>query len=238
MLRVLLILLSVIFFFTHCHKNNYDPKPTEFGQNYLPLALGKIFIYKSDSIKYGFAGTKSDGDTIKFFTKDEVISKIEDSLKITYTIARYHGRDTIHWDFIKNHFYSIEKFRVNHNENGLLKTKLVFPVALYYYWNGNQLNSQAPNEFEYSIVNYNFKKEDQFYVNCLKVKMDSINNLRERKITSEIFSQNIGVIYTENINVSLINNDSLDSKGNVILQRPPKIEKGIIFTKLLIKTRN
>jgi hypothetical protein len=237
MSRLLLICTLLIFILNNCRKNNYEPKPSDIGQNYLPLAIGKVFIYKSDSVKYGFTGNNAQGDSIKFYIKEEVISKMEDSLKTTFIISRFHGKDTINWQFVKNHFYEVEKFRVNHSENNVIKTSLVFPVELYYYWNGHQLNNLGAKEYEYSMVNFNFKQGQKSFSNCLKVKIDSISNLRERKIVSEIFSHNHGLVFTENINVSLINNDSLDSKGNIVLKRPPKIEKGIIFTKLLINTK-
>ena len=72
------------------------------------------------------------------------------------------------------------------------------------------------------------------FPNSIKVKMDSTNNLRKREIECELFSKNIGLVYKQATHLDLINNDSLDKFGNVVLQRPPKIEKGTIFTKTLI----
>ena len=87
------------------------------------------------------------------------------------------------------------------------------------------------------MVNFNFNFKNKTYPNSLKVNMDSVSNLRRRDIEYEIFSKNIGLVYKQTVHVDLINNDSLDDKGNVILQRPPKIEKGVIFSKGLIRRK-
>ncbi|MFM9944789.1 MAG: hypothetical protein ACKVQB_06105 [Bacteroidia bacterium] len=237
MTRALFLLFTTALLFSNCRKNTYETTPKDIGHSYLPLNVGNEFVYGADSVKYGFTGSKASGDTISFFIKDLVVSKIEDSSSTNYTIARYHSKDTINWIFIKNHFYEVEKLRINHKENSAITTPLVFPVAQYYYWNGNELNNNNPKEYEYTLVNFDFKMNSKIYPSSIKVKMDSIDNLRERKIETEIYSKNIGLVYSEVINVSLINNDSLNDKGQVVLQRPPKIEKGIIFTKGLIYSK-
>lgn len=235
MARVFTLLIITALLFSNCHKNEYEALPTDIGHSYLPLNIGSEFIYKADSVKYGFNGTKPNGDSVTFFIKETVVLKIEDSTKTTYTLARYHSKDSTNWVFIKNHFYEVEKFRINHKENNIITTNLVFPVEPYYYWNGNELNHLDSKEYEYTMVDFDYKVFSKTYPHSLKVRMDSTDNLRERKIESEIYSKTNGLIYSETINVSLINNDSLDNNGNVVLQRPPKIEKGIIFIKGLIR---
>jgi hypothetical protein len=237
MFKEFILLICTVLFLSNCRKNNYATIPADMGHSFLPLMIGSEYIYKADSIKYGFNGTKLDGDTISFYLKDVVTYKIQDSSKTTYTLSRYHSKDTLNWVFIKNHFYEVEKLRINHKENNLITTPLVFPIEKYYYWNGNELNNLNPKEYEYSIVDFDLKLNLFHFPNSLKVKMDSTDNLRERKIESEFFSKNIGLVYLERINVSLINNDSLDNNGNIVISRPPKIEKGVVFTKKLIKRK-
>ena len=237
MLRLLLISLLSLVVLINCHKNEYEPKPSDIGHSYLPLEVGREFIYRADSVKYGFNGNKPTGDSVSFYIKDMVTLKLEDSSKTTYTLARYHSPDSMSWSFVKNHFYEVEKFRINHKENSVITTSLIFPIARYYYWNGNELNNQNPKDYEYSMVGFNFNYKNKTYPNSIKVKMDSIDNLRRRDIEYEIFSKNNGLVNHHTTHVDLINNDSLDSQGNVVLQRPPKIEKGVIFNKGLIRIK-
>jgi len=198
---------------------------------------GQEFIFKADSFKYGYNNVKKGGDTISFFIKEVVVSKIEDSSGTTFTMARYHSKDTINWIYVKNHFYEIEKFRLNHKENNIITTNLVFPVSNYYYWNGNELNNLATWEYSYSMVNADFTYGAKTYKNSVKVKMDSIVNYVNHDIVSEIYTKNIGLVYREDIHLTYRNNDSLDDNGIVVLQRPPVIDKGIVFKKGLIRNK-
>lgn len=227
-------MLGLCLFFSHCRKNRYEATPKDIGKSYFPIDIGVTWIYKADSVIYGFTGVKEGGDTSSFYIKELVTFKIKDSLKTTYTVSRYQSKDTLNWSFVKNHFYEVENWRIHHKENNLITTPLVFPVARYYYWNGNELNNMGPKEYEYSIADFEFKLNDLTFPRSLKVKIDSIDNLRERKINHLIFGKDIGPVYSESTDLLLINNDSLDKKGNIVIRRPPKIEKGIIFKKVLI----
>ncbi len=234
MARILLLILLSFIVVVSCRKNKYEAIPSDFGHSYLPLKTGDIFIYKADSILYSVLGTKPTGDSVSFFIKEEVTLIAVDSSKILYTLSRSHSKDSTNWTFIKNHFYEVEKLRINHKENNTITTSLIFPILKYTYWNGNQFNNFPQKDYEYSIVDYTLNLNNKIYSNCLKVKMDSTLNFRQNNMESDIYSKNCGLIYSESKNLLLINNDSLDSKGNVVLQRPPKIEKGIIFTKTLL----
>ncbi len=235
MTRVILLSILFLLVLSNCRKNEYEPIVTDIGHSYLPLKIGSEFIYMADSVKFGFNGTKPSGDTQSFYIKDVVVNKFDDTGKTTYTMARFHSKDSINWIFNKNHFYEVEKLRINHKENSVITTSLVFPIARYYYWNGNELNNLDPQDYEYSMINFNYKFASKIYPNCIKVKMDSTNNLRKRDIEYEIFSKDIGLVYKETIHLDLVNNDSLDAQGNIVLVRPPRIEKGIIFKKGLIR---
>ena len=237
MLRLILISMLAIAVLTNCRKNEYEPATSDIGHSYLPLEPGREFIYMADSVKYGFTGSKPNGDSVSFYIKDVVVFKLADSIKTAYTLARFHSPDSMNWSFVKNHFYEVEKLRINHKEHSLITTSLVFPIAPYYYWNGNELNNQNPKDYEYSMVGFDFNFKNKTYPNSIKVKMDSIDNLRRRDIEYEIFSKNNGLVFSQTVHVDLINNDSLDVHGNVVLQRPPKIEKGVIFNKGLIRVK-
>jgi len=235
MTRLILILLTSLFLLSNCRKNEYVDIPMDVGHSYIPLKLGQEFIYKADSFKYGFNNVKKDGDTIPFFIKEIVVFELKDSSATTYTLARYHSPDATHWMFVTNHFYQIEKLRVNHIENGITTTHLVFPVSPNYYWNGNQLNKLPPKEFSYSFVNGNFKVGAKNFPNSLKVSMDSTVNYINHDIIGEVYSKNVGLVYKEDIHLTYRNNDSLNDQGMVVLQRPPVIDKGTVLKRELLR---
>lgn len=219
MARVCIIFFLCLLIFISCRKNVYEPKVTDIGHSYFPVKIGQIFIYKADSFKLGYQGVPKEGLKINFFIKEEVIYKFEDSNKTVYTFARHHSNDTLKWNFVKYHFYEIEKFRVIHKEDNILTTVLVFPVALNYYWNGNEFNNLDYQEFEYSILGFDFNIFNKIFPNSLKVRMDSTVNSVQNHIKHEIFCKDKGLIYYESSYFDVPANDTI----------------GIRFTKSLIR---
>ena len=237
MIRIGVIVIFVCLMALGCQKKRYEPIPNDIGHSYLPLKTGDIFIYKADSILYGFLGTKPNGDSISFFIKEEVTYQLKDSNLTVYTLSRYHSKDSTHWQFAKNHFYEVENLRINHKENNSISTALIFPILKNTYWNGHRFNNLAPKDYEYSMVNYSLKLNNTIYTNCVKVKMDSTLNFLQNIMASNVYSKDCGLVFSESKNLLLINNDSLDKDGHVVLQRPPKIAKGTVFTKSLLYKR-
>jgi len=230
------ILFSSLLILIACKENTYDPLPEDNSREYWPdLKLGQEFIYKADSIKYGFIGSSKDGDSVSYFIKEVVERILKDSTKTVYTIATYNSVDSTNWNFVKNYFYEDEKSRINRKHNNEIKTLLIFPVIKYFYWNGNQFNSKPAQEFSYSNTNFTFNFETLYYPNSLKVSMDSSVNAIRYDIDYEIFTKNIGSVYKESSHLNIENNDSLDSFGNVILKRPPLIIKGTVFKQGLVR---
>ncbi|NUM31623.1 MAG: hypothetical protein HUU47_04790 [Bacteroidetes bacterium] len=207
---VLLVFISVIFY--NCRKNVYEPTVTDIGQSFFPVKKGQIFIYKADSFKIGYQGLPINGIWKSFYIKEEVIYKSADTNRIVYTFARYHSKDSVKWNFVKYHFYEVEKFRVIHKEDDLLTTELVFPVSLHYYWNGNEFNNLDFQEYEYSILGYDFKSFDRIFPNSLKVRMDSTINSVQNHTRFSVFSKNIGIIYHESTYLDVPANDTIGTR--------------------------
>ncbi|MCC6721160.1 MAG: hypothetical protein IT243_03095 [Bacteroidia bacterium] len=218
-LKSFFIVVFAMALFTNCRKNKYEPIVTDIGHQYFPIKLGQSFIYKADSFRIGYQGTPLGGEKKVFYIKEDVIYKFGDSIKTVYTFARYHSYDSLKWNFVKYHFYEIEKYKVLHKEDNILTTELVFPVSLKYYWNGNEFNNLDYQEFEYSILGFDFNLFDKKYTKSIKVRMDSTVNSVQNHIKTNVYSSGIGIIYHESTNIDVPANDTI----------------GVRFTKSLLK---
>lgn len=212
MARNLLVIFSLTLLLCNCRKNVYEEPVTDIGHSFFPVKVGQVFIYKADSFMIGYQGLPVNGLWKSFFIKEEVIYKFSDTNRTVYTFARFNSKDSIKWNFVKYHFYEVEKYRVIHKEDDVLTTELVFPVALNYYWNGNEFNNRDYQEFEYSILGYDLKIFDRVFPNSLKVRMDSTINSVQNHTKFSVFSKHIGVIYHESTYLDVPANDTIGTR--------------------------
>ncbi len=110
------------------------------GTAYVPISIGKYWIYKTDSIIYNKASARW-RDSSQCLIMEEVVDTFRDSQnKLIYAIDIFYRKDSLQgWELINTSFVDIDNLRYIKRENGLSFIKLDFPVKKNKSWAGNAL---------------------------------------------------------------------------------------------------
>lgn len=193
----------ILFFFivaiVSCTKENTVLTPN-LGYTYFPVNVGHYVIYDVDSIyKDGFSGIVTHG---KYQIKEVVESEfIDNAGRTTYRIERYR-KDTINypdWTIYNVWTANVTPTVAERFENNVRYIKLIFPVVLGETWNGNSMNTEVEEDYEYIEVN------EALYINNLSfdsvatvLQADELDNLAEPKYKEEKYATGVGLIYRKN----------------------------------------
>ena len=169
------------------------------GQAFYPLTTGEYREYKIQEIKYTIL---SPPDTMNYFLKEQVgDSFINQTGGMTYTLNRFkRNDDTIPWKIDSVWTVIKSENNVVVSENNIPFTKLVFPVLDQKKWDGNAFNTMEEELYTYENTYQPLTFNDMDFNSTLKViqeyNPDSIVMRDER---SEIYAENVGLIYKESI---------------------------------------
>ena len=214
-LNFIALVLAVSIKFTACSKSETETI-TANGAAYYPLVLGRIMVYKTDSVIY----TPQAGGTLILDSTHSIVKEIyADTLRdaqnnLTYRIDRYVSSNLVApYDFIlKNTFFATA------NPTNFLRTegnfryiKLLNFVQPQTQWDGNSLNDPdavldvATNKIfpfskqylsqvtgiadTFSIGGNNFSN-----IITVEAKSDERNYI-ERRYQLEKYAPNIGLVY-------------------------------------------
>ncbi len=145
-----LILVAVIIL-SSCSKDEEVVAPV-LDYNYAGLEVGKYVIYDVDSITHNdFAVTI---DTTRYQIKEVVDSKFTDlEGEEAFKIIRYRkDHDTLNWNLIDVWSSKITATNFQKTEENIKYVKLIFPIKLDGNWNGNAMNNNTQQEYEFTAV--------------------------------------------------------------------------------------
>jgi hypothetical protein len=194
--------------FPSCKKanNNYT---LNYEYNYFPLDSGNYIIYNVDSITYNFNGVTYQRDTVRFQWMRVVGDTFYDNQnRLSYKLYYYRRPDSTYsnWTIDRVWWATLTTTNVQVQEDDLRFIKLVFPPALNETWNGNLYIPSPPND-QYTVFqnwNYYYENIDTTFLlngltfnNSLIVSEVNQENLLNKTLRTEVYRQNVGMIYEE-----------------------------------------
>jgi len=212
---IIFMLFVVILAYTGCERTTDPLDPEILGYNYTPLAVGKQWIYKTDSIFF----TKTNiilRDTVSNYTLVKVVDTVINVFGEKEYALDFFKSDAPEgpWFFVDNAFITTNKSMMIKTEFGLDFIAFTYPVKKFVRWNGvsrfsNKNSILIRGEF-YEPFSY-WTGDTYFYKNIFSKDVidaksyDDVVHLEEvnyedalNKIYSESrYARNIGLIYRE-----------------------------------------
>ena len=186
---VLLIIIS------SCKPIVYEE--TNFFYNYYPLQINQVKEFFVTNIVHNSFGK----DTTTYFLK-EIITDYNINMEgdTVYTVERYWKVDSSLSYEIKDVWTSKKNLSAGYlNEENITYTKLIFPLSLNIYWNGNAFNNQGYQEYSIESLNIPFQLNNVIFDSSLTVIQNYKSNLLEFENSKEIYAIGIGLMYKEDV---------------------------------------
>ena len=190
---VLLIIIS------SCKPIVYEE--TNFFYNYYPLQINQEKEFFVTNIVHNSFGK----DTTAYFLK-EIITDYNINMEgdTVYTVERYWKVDSSLSYEIKDVWTSKKNLSAGYlNEENITYTKLIFPLSLNIYWNGNAFNNLGYQEYSIESLNIPFQLNNVIFDSSLTVIQNYKSNLLEFENSKEIYATGIGLIYKEDVQVEI-----------------------------------
>ena len=196
---LLVFLTGIILVLTSGCDSEIEIDPEETGDAFYPLSTGDYREYKVRQINYSILANP---DTITYFLKEEAgDSYINQRGTTTFTLNRYkRSNDTLSWEI--DSVWTVMKSQTNVvvRENNISYTKLIFPVLDQKQWDGNAFNIYEEELYTYEATYQPFIIGNNEYNPTLKViQAYNPDSIVMKDIRSEIYAENIGLIYKESI---------------------------------------
>lgn len=174
---------------------------TNFFYDYYPLQIGQEKEFFVTNIVHNSFGK----DTSTYYLK-EIMTEYNINLEgdTVYKVERYWKLDSSLSYEIKDVWTSKKNLSVAClNEENITYTKLIFPLSLNIYWNGNAYNNLGYQEYFVESLNVPFKINNQIFDSTVTVIQNYKSNLLEFENAKEIYAKGIGLIYKEDVQVEI-----------------------------------
>lgn len=212
--RILIIAGFVSVWSLFSCQDKIEPIDTsDFGYDYFPVRVGSYKIYQSDSIVLSSAGTIR--DTFHSYLKEEVdhffINEGGDSIYVVKVYFKRLESDT--FVYSKSVFVTKNKNKVTRQEDNLVFTKLVFPIAAGARFDHNQyFDSEIDLEIGgelflsfYDDWNTRYEKTDEIlswdgnpYKSVIVRAVDDERTTLDKKFYYETYLEGVG-LYTQDM---------------------------------------
>ncbi|MCO6500143.1 MAG: hypothetical protein J5I47_07170 [Vicingus serpentipes] len=207
MRKPLIIFLFILIFFSSCKKNRDNVSPN-MGYSYAGLDLGSYIVYDVDSYHYN---KPFNVDTIVQFQIKEVVDARYMDLEgeEAFKIIRYRKeKDSTQW--VLQDVWNAKRTITNYqkDEENIRYIKLIFPVRDNKNWNGNAMNNNGAEEYEYVSVNQREIVGSYTLDSVLTVLQFEDVNLVQERFFEEKYAAGIGLISKKSVDIDKAFNNS------------------------------
>jgi hypothetical protein len=218
---IYLFLLGIVTGFASCESKKVEPDPSRLGYDYFPLETGNYAIFDVQEIYYALTANPI---TREYQIKDEVAESFTDlSGETAFKILRYSRNDTLaNWQLDSVWTAKRTPNQAIWTENNVSYVKMVFPLEEQQTWNGNVLNNKGADEYELQDISKPYYLPKHSFDKTITVVQQADSSLVGLDQCKEVYAQNVGLVYSEKIQVQLCSS-SADCLGK------GKIDFGIKF---------
>lgn len=176
-----------------------EVNPDDLGTDYFPLTTGTYRIYQVGGIRYN---SMADSTFFSYMLKESVVDSFENLENgISFKIQREKRSDEQQPWVVDSIWTARKDDRIAVIvENNIPIVKLSFPVGEGITWDGNRLNSLDVDEFEMVDVGLPYTSDYGSFDNSVTVVQEDFpTNLVNTISKKEIFGEDVGLLYKENI---------------------------------------
>ena len=202
MKKVFGLILLVTAILISCSKKEKDYVQPYLGHDYAGLVVGKYVVYDVDSFFYdNFNGMI---DSSFYQIKEVVDSKFTDlEDDEAFKIVRYRKEsDTTNWVLIDVWQSKLTTTNFQKVEENVRFVKLIFPINKDATWNGNILNNETDQVYDYTSVDKIETIGGNTINNVLTVNQFEEVNLIEEKMFEEKYAKGIGMVYKKSVDLT------------------------------------
>ena len=204
--RLFYIVFTSITFFFGCNKSNNES--VKYYYNYFPLEVDGWVEYDVVDIIHSELGS----DTAEYQLKEIAAEEFLDNEgRLTYRIERYWRDDSnANWS-VKDVWYSnITRTTAEKVEENMRFTKLIFPINISKYWDGNAYNNLEEWEYYYDSLHKPKLINNLSFDSTITVIQRDNENVVEYEKVKEIYAVDIGLIYKSHIDLDINLSNILD----------------------------
>ena len=204
--RLIYIVFTSITLIFGCKKSNSES--VKYYYNYFPLEIGAWIEYDVVDIIHSELGS----DTAEYQLKEIAAEEFLDNEgRLTYRIERYWRDDSnANWS-VKDVWYSnITRTTAEKVEENMRFTKLIFPINISKYWDGNAYNNLEEWEYYYDSLHKPKLINNLSFDSTITVIQRDNENVVEYEKVKEIYATDIGLIYKSHIDLDINLSNILD----------------------------
>ena len=204
--RLIYIVFTSITLIFGCKKSNSES--VKYYYNYFPLEIGAWIEYDVVDIIHSELGS----DTAEYQLKEIAAEEFLDNEgRLTYRIERYWRDDSnANWS-VKDVWYSnITRITAEKVEENMRFTKLIFPINISKYWDGNAYNNLEEWEYYYDSLHKPKLINNLSFDSTITVIQRDNENVVEYQKVKEIYATDIGLIYKRHIDLDINLSNILD----------------------------
>lgn len=191
------ILIGILLIIASCKKD--DPVKVDVGYGYFPAEVGSWIIYDVDSTEW---------DDFNYPAASEVIPhryQIKEVIESIFTDAE--GREALRWvrykrDTVTDPWVIKDVWMANKTastvemvEENERFVRLIFPVSLSKFWNGNSTNMQDEWDYQYTEVDAAKTVGGLSFDSTLTVTQIEYDDCLNLYMFEEYYAKNVGLIY-------------------------------------------
>lgn len=196
------LILAIVIFILSCSKDEEVIAP-EIAYDYAGLEVGKYVIYDVDSLTFDdFTLTI---DTVSYQIKEEIDSKFTDlEGEEAFKIIRYRkDHDTLSWVLIDVWSSKITATNFQKTEENIKYVKLIFPIKLDKIWDGNSMNNNTQQDYEFTVVDQTETIGGNVLDSVLTIlQYESPEKLLAPELFEEKYARGIGMVYKRSMSLS------------------------------------
>ena len=206
MLKNKIFLYLFSFILLSCDPITYEIHP--YYSSYFPVHENDSSEFQVFEIQHTSLGS----DTLQYFLKEVTKNPyIDGEGDIAFQLHRYWKQDSTENYQIKD-VWSIKKTvsSVEQVEENIRFVKMIFPLDEFSYWDGNLFNQLGEQEYAVNNIHTPYNMFGLMLDSVVEITHEFNANLLEYDKAIEIYALHKGLVYKEEINLSINNGNISD----------------------------
>jgi hypothetical protein len=206
-----LLLLAAALLWHGCGKHETEPIELDFGYEYFPLEVGRVWEYAIDSILYRSVGGSIVADSSRTYAREVVMDTLHDNTgQPLYRVERYERRSEAQpWQIAQVVTLARSERQAFRTEDNLRFIKLAFPLREGDSWDGNVFfnpdfavlvageNIRMFNSWSYRVLEAGVPLQLgslSFAETATVQNADSRLNILELRVATEQYAKGVGLV--------------------------------------------
>ncbi|WP_157487996.1 hypothetical protein [Dyadobacter crusticola] len=200
--------LYLLLFLVSC--NNPAPRESTASQDFFPLHSGNYSEFLVEKTRY-----LPDQKTVAAARIRRSVESIfqqpdgQQVFPITYASITANNQ----WQTDSTHAAWLSPDKAFEQENGKIILKMHFPLSEHSQWDFNAYNNADESVARATRLNKPFQVGTQFYPNTVSIVYQDDSTLLSRKKYIEIYAADVGLIYSERLNLRYCHEAECIGKG-------------------------